>query len=970
MPAAPTILAFARSTSGFYFGELLAGLTREVARVDGRVVVVQTLDPGDVADAVVHTPGFDLPVAWDEVDGAVAVSLAAGGPHLAALRDHGVPVVLASSRVDGFEAPIALPDNRGGTAAAVAHLVAHGHTRLGFVGNLVQTDILERYAAFRDALVEHGLPRDHDTLFEAPDNAETGGIAAAQLLARSLRRPTALMVATDRNALGLFDGLAANGIDVPGDLAVVGFDNIEAGAFSTPTLSSVSQRFDRVGALAGRLVISAVRGAPDATTAPGTPEPVLIAARQSCGCSDGPLAPPATATQPPRDAAGTRLVSAAMVRSELTELLLTEDRDDAAAARHTSPSAVQVGPTAVHVTPAAVHVGPAGPAPSPPAARRIVEAAVGLVDGTEPPTTAEVRELVGALRLLRQQPDVLHRVANTLIEHVGRAAWRTAGRTATAEDAEPIAAQTVVAALWQVQAEAYLRRSQSQERLLTEQFRLSAALLDSTGPDPRTLHWLAGTHVRAGVLALWTDGPAERRLELVGTYDPDAALPELPRDLDVGHFPPRALTVLADPAAREACFVVPVRTRERDWGLLAVVGAVDTTSARDTYLHWAQLLCAAFDGEALERAVRASEERYAYAAAASNDGLWEWDLETGGIYVSDRCRTLLGLPPDAMLTIETWTSAIHADDLAAVLVALGEARGEADRAVEVEYRARSADGSHRWVLARGMGVAGEHGAVHRLVGSLSDIHPRKVLEEQLRRGALYDPLTGLPNRRLFQDRLSTAVTEAQRDATRFFAVVFMDLDGFKPVNDSLGHLVGDRLLKVIGERLRTAVRNVDTAARLGGDEFALLLTGLPAAHVADVVARIQEAVAAPVRIGEHEVAVTASVGIATSQTSVLDPEEILRDADTAMYHAKDEERGTAAQFDASMHTAARRHHHRAPGGPPAGSGPPNGSGPASSGRPSSSGPAVPGEGRRPAGSARSHATPGASATSGTSDPSR
>lgn len=880
-----TILAFARSTSGFYFGELLAGLTREVARAGGRVVVVQTLDPGDVADAVVSTPGFDLPVAWDQVDGAVAISLAAGGAHLQALRDHGVPVVLASSRVDGFDAPLALPDNRGGTSAAVDHLVAHGHTRLGFVGNLGQTDMRERYRAFREALARHGLPQDHDTFFEAPDNAETGGIAAARLVARSGRRPTALMVATDRNALGLFEGLADHGVDVPGDVAVVAFDNIEAGTFSTPTLSSVSQRFDMVGALAGRMILAAVRG-DEQGGAPGTPETVVVAARQSCGCSDGPLAAAATDVVCGEE----RAASAAMVRRELTELLVT-DADDGTSSD-----------TSTDRTSSDRDTARAGPAPAPGAAGRVVEAAVRLVEGTTAPTAPEVRELVAALRLLRNRPDILHRVANTLVEHVGRAAW---GReAAAAHDPSAVPCQVVVATLWQLQAEAYLRRSQTQELLLTEQFRLSASLLDAAGPDARTLDWLSGTHVRAGVLALWTDDPERRRLEVVGVYDPDRALPDLGGAVDVAQFPPSPLTDLAAPRAREACFVVPVRTRERDWGLLAVVGAVDTTSSRDTYLHWAQLLCAAFDGEALARAVRASEERYAYAAAASNDGLWEWDLRSGGVYASERCRAVLGLPAAGPLTASTWQATMHEDDLDAVLHALAEARSGADRAVEVEYRVRSADGAFRWVLARGMGVANDGGPVQRLVGSLSDIHPRKELEEQLRRGALYDPLTGLPNRRLFHERLSSAVAEAQRDPANAFAVVFMDLDGFKLVNDSLGHLVGDRLLKVVGERLRTVVRNVDTAARFGGDEFAVLLTGLPLDAVAEVVERIQVAVAAPVRLGEHEVSVTASVGITTSDVSALDPEDVLRDADTAMYHAKGTERGTTARFDVQMHARA------------------------------------------------------------------
>ncbi|MDT0166794.1 EAL domain-containing protein [Actinotalea sp. AC32] len=870
-----TVLAFARSTSGFYFGELLAGLTHEVAAAGGRVVVVQTLDPGDVADAVVSTPSFDLPVAWDEVDGAVAVSLAAAAPYLTRLREHGVPVVLASSRLDGLDAPVALPDNRGGTFAAVEHLLAHGHTRIGFVGNLVQTDIRERYTAYQEALAAHGLRPDARLFFEAPDNAEPGGLAAARAVAAAADRPTALMVATDRNALGLLEGLSAAGVCVPGEVAVVGFDNVEAGCFSTPSLTSVSQRFDQVGALAGRLVLDGIRGE-QPPTAPQTPAAALVAARASCGCSGGLLhgtATPRDRTDQPVDAppdasragAPRETSPGRMLRDELTQLLA--DLDDAAV-----------------------------PALTPDVVARVVDAAVALLEGTEAPTAAQAHDVVAALRRLGPRPDALHRVTNVVIEHIDRAPWTT-----RPTGPGHVGAAQVVSALWQLQAETYLRRSKAQERLLTEQFTLSASLLDAAGPDFRRLRWLEGTHVRAGVLALWSGD--DGALRVVGAYDPEGRLCDVPTTTSVRSFPPAELVALADATQREACFVVPVRTRDRDWGLLSVVGEIDTSSSRDIYLHWAQLLCSAFDGEQLEIAVRASEERYAAAAAAANDGLWEWDPTTGELYASERCRALIGLPPDGPIDHGRWLDAVHPEDRDLVAAALALAEEAGERPMELEYRVRCDDGGWRWLLGRGVRVVRD-GAVHRLVGSLSDIDPRKRLEERLRQAALYDELTGLPNRRLFLERLSAAVDEARFDDARQFAVVFMDLDGFKLINDSLGHLMGDRLLEVVGERLRGVVRSVDTAARFGGDEFAVLLTGLPEDHVHLVVERIQHAIAAPVHLGDHEVAVTASIGITTSTVGYTDPEDVLRDADTAMYHAKGEDRGTTAHFDAEMHARA------------------------------------------------------------------
>ncbi|MCL3861348.1 EAL domain-containing protein [Actinotalea sp. K2] len=863
MPHPMTVLAFARSTSGFYFGELLAGISSEVAAAGGRLVVIQTLDPGDVADAVVQTPRFDLPVAWDQVDGAIAVSLAAAAPFLDRLRGSGIPVVLASTRVEGIDEPLALPNNHGGAYAAVEHLIAHGHTRIGFVGNLVQTDMQERYAAYCEALLEHGLEHGDHLHYRTPDNAEPGGAAAARTVLADPDPPTALMVATDRNALGLMEVLRAAGRRIPQDLAVVGFDNIEASGFSSPSLSSVSQRFDEVGGLAARLLIARVRGEKVAPR-PHTPPAVVVAARGSCGCTTDLLGSPDVAVR------GID-VPLAVLRSELGDLLRSS--------LHSGGS--DVDPFAGDGIPEAVME---------------VDRLLGTADRL---STDALRGLLDTLNRLGRRPDALHRVANSITEYVQRAVGHEAAETVT-----PNAAR-ISAALWQLQSGAYLRRSQAQERSLTEQFEVASSLLDPSALDPRNLAWLGSTHVRAGVLAMWEGPPEDGLLRVVGTYDTTGTVHRRTDPTTrVEEFPPRDLIDLADPHDREACFVVPVRNRGADWGLLALVGDIDTTSSRDTYHHWAALLCSAFEGEALERAVRASEERYAYAARATNDGLWEWDLATGTFYLSQRCSDILGQPEGTMVSLDRWMEVIHPDDLAAMQGAMVAATTRHDEPVEVEYRVRRPDGTERWVQLRGMGVAPGAGPVERLVGSLSDVNPRKELEEQLRRGALYDTVTGLPNRRFFLERLTWAVQQAQRDPRAQYAVVFMDLDGFKLVNDSLGHLMGDQLLQTVGDRLRADLRAVDTAARFGGDEFAVLLFGLRPDSVLDVVDRIQAAVAAPITLGEHEVSVTASVGITTSLTGYDDPEDVLRDADIAMYHAKGSDRGSASVFDPEMHARA------------------------------------------------------------------
>ena len=192
-----------------------------------------------------------------------------------------------------------------------------------------------------------------------------------------------------------------------------------------------------------------------------------------------------------------------------------------------------------------------------------------------------------------------------------------------------------------------------------------------------------------------------------------------------------------------------------------------------------------------------------------------------------------------------------------------------------------------------------------MVGSLTDMTVRKELEERLRRDALYDSLTGLPNRTLFLDRLERVIAHAGRYPDYQCAVLFLDLDGFKIINDSLGHLVGDQLLIGVAKRLTTYLRADDTAARFGGDEFAVLLndfrdiTALP-----ELVDRIQAHLAQPFQLDSHEVVVTASIGIAVNLTQYEQVADVLRDADIAMYRAKAAGKRTYAVFDTEMHAGA------------------------------------------------------------------
>ena len=854
MPRPLTVLALTRNTGGFYHGELLAGLTREVGASGGRVVVVQTSDPGTDTWDNVEPPEFSLPLAWDEVDGVVVVAYGVDAPYVQRLKDLGKPVVLADHGITGISAPSVMPDNRGGITVATEHLLAHGHRRIGFVGNLDQVDFRERYAAYQQVLAAHGLPASESLCYFADSYSEAAGEKAGhEMLARG-DLPSAVVAATDSNAIGLMRTLQAAGVRVPQDISVIGFDNIEDAIFGTPSLSSVDQHFDEVGALAARLVMSAVDGYPPPSV-PHIARSAVLTTRGSCGCK--------TDLQDTREGGGMPLdvLSGARVREELRGLLGT------LFARYDRSGASSEA-TAVSI--------------------RAIE---DLVLSSTALTERQVRELVAHLRGLTRDDEALYRIASALGEFVQRLAERD---------------ESVVSALWQLQLRGYVERSRRLAGVVLEQHRVATDLITAQATRPEQLGWLERSNVRAAVLGLWDGDPGVGCLRVTGVHDPAGVL-----DLAAGtrvpvrEFPPIGFLDAAASNDGEVCLIVLVRSGENDWGVLALLVTIDTVASHETYLQWAGLLGSAFEERDLQRSVRISEERYAMAALASNDGLWELDLGTRQMYLSARCRELLGVSADAAIDPEGWTASVHPEDRLRVSDAMRTAMDNREP-IESEYRVQRPDGQWRWVLSRGLGVTSASGEVVRLVGSLADTHPRKELEEQLRQRALFDAVTSLPNRRLFLDRLSVAVAQPSRRPGARFAVIFLDLDGFKLVNDSLGHLVGDQLLIVVAERLRAQLRTVDTAARFGGDEFAVLLTDPQPDEVLSITRRIQASIAEPVLLAGQHVTVTASAGIATSESGYTDPEDVLRDADIAMYEAKLAERGSASMFDPEMHVRASR----------------------------------------------------------------
>ncbi|MEA2630608.1 MAG: hypothetical protein QOE66_827 [Chloroflexota bacterium] len=252
----------------------------------------------------------------------------------------------------------------------------------------------------------------------------------------------------------------------------------------------------------------------------------------------------------------------------------------------------------------------------------------------------------------------------------------------------------------------------------------------------------------------------------------------------------------------------------------------------------------------------------------------------------DACRSALGNGVEEATTIATGIGAVFLN-----------VRDE----FSLEYPCDN-DGDRRWFSVRATRFQGSNRV--RVVVAHEDITQRKMAEEQLLHDAFHDSLTDLPNRALFMDRLRRAIHRTKRQANYRFAVLFLDLDGFKVVNDSLGHATGDQLLIAIGRRLELGMRRGDTLTRLGGDEFAILADDIRDLGDAILLAeRVRLDLKAPFNLGGHEVFATASVGIAVGTKDRDRPEDLLRDADTAMYRAKAQGKERFVVFDQAMHTS-------------------------------------------------------------------
>lgn len=297
--------------------------------------------------------------------------------------------------------------------------------------------------------------------------------------------------------------------------------------------------------------------------------------------------------------------------------------------------------------------------------------------------------------------------------------------------------------------------------------------------------------------------------------------------------------------------------------------------------------------QSAQRDLQESEERYSLVSKGTNDGMWDWNLVTGELYLSDRWKKMVGIADGSWEPHDSdWMELIHYEDLSRVQADLESHLSGETKHFETEMRMELRTEGYRWMLCRGLAVRDEHGVAYRIAGSLTDITEGKVA----------DSLTGLPNRVLFRERVGRSVAKYKQNPTRKFAILYMDVNDFKLINDNYGHAVGDEFLRALASRLHNALQNSDAVlARLGGDEFAVLVENINSVSDAtEIAGRLCERMQIPFKLAGREFLSGVSIGISLSSDIRCTVDSMLCEADTAMYFCKRQSELPYCVFDEKM----------------------------------------------------------------------
>ncbi|QMV41799.1 EAL domain-containing protein [Cohnella cholangitidis] len=399
------------------------------------------------------------------------------------------------------------------------------------------------------------------------------------------------------------------------------------------------------------------------------------------------------------------------------------------------------------------------------------------------------------------------------------------------------------------------------------------------------LHW--------GCLALWEeaeDGQRHLVVRQVFSKHGDPVPPEGEK-YQLHSFPPvDYLPPGTRPGGEDVIILHPVKSELQNWGYIALVGPLDPLNnfvANDLSRHSFTILAVALERELLFQQVRSIAEKLEIVSRTTNDGIWDWDLTTNKIDWNIRAHKILS-GSTAKLTADpkSFVDLVHPDDQQLVSAAFAPPYKK-DQPLQLEFRIRGLEEQFLWVFLAGDVVWSADGQAMRIIGSLTDITEKKANEARITQLAYQDALTGLPNRLLFKDQLQAAMDDRLRDGKKL-AVMMIDLDRFKIVNDTLGHQTGDLLLQHAAVSLKECVGDMGIIARLGGDEFIVLLSPIEGVDdVKRVSDRMLRLLTKPFLLEGREFYLSASIGACMYPYDGTDVDSLIRFADLAMYHTKE-----------------------------------------------------------------------------------
>lgn len=305
-----------------------------------------------------------------------------------------------------------------------------------------------------------------------------------------------------------------------------------------------------------------------------------------------------------------------------------------------------------------------------------------------------------------------------------------------------------------------------------------------------------------------------------------------------------------------------------------------------------------------------NEKRFSLAFREANDGVWDWNISTNRVFFSPRWKMILGFSENEIGdSPDEWFSRVHLEDRYQLEVDITPQINGLLSDFESEHRILHKDGTYHWVQVQGLSVWDKEQNTQRIFGTMTDISERKNMEERLKHDAMHDQLTGLPNRSYFIDQMIRAIDRTKRQSKSLSAVLIIDIDRFNIINDSLGHAFGDLMLVEISKRIKSCLRASDISSRFGeivsrfgGDEFGILVDGInDVSDTTRISTRIQSELAEPITLHGHELFISVSIGIAIITKQYECAQELLRDAETALYRAKAGGRARYQIFDVDMH---------------------------------------------------------------------